>query len=179
MQKLFAIRRWVSVVLMMALALSLASVGAADAKAPGTSDRTGDLNLSLNFGAIVAEGPHQDIVWFGAATFDEVDYGVVYYTVTTHGSEVTSHWTETWAMFDYHEDLFVVDQGVLIGFNPGEAVLSGTDSGMTHWKNFTWVGNGTIDMANGPFEEWEGHRTHISGDFDLAAGTASGTVRFN
>jgi hypothetical protein len=172
-------KRWFTVVLVMVLALSFVSVGAAGAKAPGTGDRTGDLNLWLNWGAIVGEGPHQDIVWFGTATFDDVDYGVVYYTVTTHGSEVTSHWTETWDMYDYHEALFLIDEGVLIGFNPGEAVVSGTDSGMTHWKNFTWVGNGSIDMANAPFEEWEGHRTHISGDFDLAAGTASGTVRFN
>ena len=179
MKKLFAKKRWSSVVLVMALALSLASVGVAGAKAPGTPDRTGDLNLLLNWGAITGEGPHQDIVWFGTATFDDVDYGVVYYTVTTHRSEVTSHWTETWDMFDYDEELFVIVEGVLTGFNPGEAVVSGTDSGMTHWKKFTWVGNGSIDMANAPFEEWEGHRTNISGDFDLAAGTAFGTVRFN
>ena len=50
---------------------------------------------------------------------------------------------------------------------------------MTHWKEFTWEGNGYIKTAEAPFEEWEGRRTHTSGIFDFAAGTGTGTVRFN
>ncbi len=176
-------RRSLSVVLALTLALSLMSVGAASAKAPGTGDRTGDLVLSLNFGVFPpGAGPHQDIVWFGTVTFDEGTFGVVYYTVTTHGSEVVSHWTETWEMHEYHDDLFVVaeDSGVLEEFNPIDGpVVVGTDSGMTHWKKLTWVGNGSVDEAIAPFEQWQGRTTHIAGSFNLVEGTATGTVRLN
>ncbi|MDX2466150.1 MAG: hypothetical protein QNL12_02460, partial [Acidimicrobiia bacterium] len=130
------------VVLLMALALLLVSVGAVSAKAPGTGDRTGDLDLLLNPGVFAPVGPYDGIVWYGTVEFDEVEYGIVYRTVPTHANEVASHWTETWEMYRPGEYTFFDADGVLTGFvTTGDPVVSATDKGMTHWKNFTWVGN--------------------------------------
>ena len=75
---------------------------------------------------------------------------------------------------------FVVDAGVLTEFvTTGGPVVSGFDKGMTHWMNFTWVGNGPVAMAKAPFDKWEGRRAHTEGDFDPFAGTGTGAIRFN
>ena len=168
------------VVLLMTLALLLVSVGAVSAKAPGTGDRTGDLDLLLNFGAFAPGGPYDGIVWYGTVEFDEGEYGIVYRTIPTHANEVASHWTETWEMYRPGEYTFSVTDGVLTGFvTTGDPVVSVFDEGMTHWKNFTWVGNGLVVMAEEPFDEWEGRRAHTKGDFDPVGGTGTGTIRFN
>ncbi len=173
-------KRKLSIVLTIVMALTVLSVAPASAKAPGTVDRTGDLALLLNFGAFAPEGPYEGIVWYGTVEFDDVEYGIVYRTVTTHANEVASHWTETWEMYRPGEYAFVVDTGVLTGFvTTGAPVVSGFDKGMTHWKNFTWVGNGWVDVAEAPFNEWEGRRVHTKGAFDPVLGTGTGTIRFN
>jgi hypothetical protein len=107
-------------------------------------------------------------------------YGIVYFTVTTHGSAVVSHWVEDWEIYENSDDLFDVDAGgVLQGFNPlaSDPLVEGFDAGMTHWKKFTWVGNGFVETATGPFAEWEGRRVHTEGSFAFPFG--SGIVRFN
>jgi hypothetical protein len=164
-------------VLVMVLALSLVSAGAVSAKAPDMGDRTGVLDLSVNLGAFPPAVPLDGIVWYGTVTFDEGEYGIVFRTVTTHRNEVVSHWTETFDIYDVWE--FTAPTGVLEGFTHGDPVVSGTDKGMTHWKNFTWVGNGSVDMAKAPFAQWEGRNVHISGEFDFELFTGDGVVRFN
>lgn len=186
-------RRAVSVVLALVLALMLVSVGAVVAKAPGTGDRTGDMELVLNFGAFaVPPIEFSDVTWIGTITFgegeDEVVYGMAFFL--TPGKPhpvkplpVVTHWTEDWAVYELDTFDYGFTGPVLTTFDPGEPVLWGHDSGMTHWKNFTWTGNGHVSGAESPFEEWMGSRTHATGDFgvDFVEGTswAAGTLRFN
>jgi hypothetical protein len=168
-------RRALSVVLVLVLALMLVSVGAVGAKAPGTGDRSGDLALFPAGG-----GTFSDVAWTGTVTFDGVPYGIAFFVELGPETGAVAHWTEDFVI--YMSDDFTFDVTatgpVLIGV-PDDPVLWAHDSGITHWKNFTWLGNGQVDEALDPFAEWQGARTHISGQFDFANLPATGTLRFN
>ncbi|MDH3261423.1 MAG: hypothetical protein OEM84_10685 [Acidimicrobiia bacterium] len=95
------------------------------AKAPDTGDRTGELDLMVNLGAVPpnvgtpAGGDYQDIVWYGTVTFDEGTYGIVYYAETISGmGKVVSHWIEDWEIYEDYPGLFTVVDGVLTDFDP-------------------------------------------------------------
>ena len=173
-------RRRSVLVLVLVLALSLVMVGAVNAKPPSFGDRTGDLDLSLNYGAIPPSIPHDGIVWYGTVEFDGIEYGIVYRTVTTHASEVVSHWTETWEMYAPGTYEFFSAGGVLTNFvTTADPLVVGRDEGITHWKKFTWLGNGPITDATGVFDHWEGRRTHTKGVFNPLEGWGIGTLRIN
>lgn len=186
-------RRALSLVLGLVLAVMLVSVGTVGAKAPGTSDRTGDLSLWPHAGFGVAEADFPGVAWWGTATFDDVTYGMAFFLTPGKAHPVKSppfgddpavvtHWTEDFEI--YADAGFVLDPttGYLTAL-PGTTVLWGHDAGTTHWKNFTWLGNGRVDVGEGPFTAWDGRKTHISGSFGSVfadpPSPATGTLRFN
>ena len=64
----------------LVLTLMVMSTGAANAEAaPGASDRTGDMDLVLNFGALL-DPPIQfsEVTWIGTIDFDDVTYGIAF-----------------------------------------------------------------------------------------------------
>lgn len=173
-------------VLALALALTAVSVTAAGAKAPGTSDRSGELVLELNFGAF-ADPPiaYSEVTWIGTVEFDHGVYGIAYFLSPGNASDVVSHWTEAWEIYEFDpgQPFYEFSGPVLTMFDPGEPLLVAHDAGITHWKNFTWIGNGRVDSAASAFAEWEGRNTHTSGGFTLSfdppMGSAEGILRFN
>jgi hypothetical protein len=169
-------------VLVAVVVLALAAVGAVEAKAPDMGDRSGDLNLALNLGAVIGEppAPLDGITWYGTVEFDEVLYDIVYRTSPPVGNEVVTHWAESWQVFNLGEAGLVIDAGVVTDYD-AEAVplMVGVDTGITHMKNSTWMGNGPIRMASGPFALWEGRQSHTWGDIDFATLTGVGTLRLN
>jgi hypothetical protein len=167
--------------LVMVLVLSLATAGAVQAKAPSMGDRSGDLDLSLNVGALSpVPGPLDGITWYGTVVFDGVPYDIVYRTTPPEGNLVVTHWAESWEVFYLGEAGIVVEFGVVTAWDD-EAVplMTGFDTGITHLKNSTWLGNGPVPTAEGPFAQWEGHRAHTRGDIDFATLTGTGTLRLN
>ncbi len=164
------------------LVLSLATVGAVQAKAPDMGDRSGDLDLVLNLGAVIGEppAPLDGITWYGTVEFDEVLYDIVYRTSPPEGNDVVTHWAESWEVFALGDAGLVVVGGVVTGFDAGAVpLMAGFDAGITHMKNATWHGNGPVLTSVGPFAQWDGHRAHTWGDIDFATLTATGTLRLN
>ncbi len=165
--------------LVMVLALSLVS-GAVSAKAPDMGDRTGEMDLEFNLG-FTDPG---DIAWIGTIEFDHVEYAIAFFFYPGHASKVVSHWTETFEIYEYDVDApcFEMVSGVL-EFDCEDPVLVAHDKGITHLKKLTWLGNGSVDEAHGPFAEWDGRNTKIKGDFTLypflAPHLAEGILRFN
>lgn len=161
-------RRALLVVLVMVLALSLVSAAAVGAKPPSMGDRTGEMDLELNLG-FSSPG---EIAWIGTIEFDHGVYAIAFFFYPGHASEVVSHWTET---FEIYEDA----QCFETTFDCEDPVLVGHDKGITHLKKLTWLGNGSVDEANGDFAEWDGRNTQIKGDFSFVTFKAEGTLRFN
>jgi hypothetical protein len=179
-------RRALLVVLVMVLALSLVSATAVGAKPPSMGDRTGEMDLEFNLG-FPAEGPG-GIAWIGTIEFDHGVYAIAFFFYPGPASKVVSHWTETFKIYEYDAlaPCFEMTGPFLTTFACGEPVLVGHDKGITHLKKLTWLGNGSVDEASGPFEEWDGRNTKIKGDFTLNPSfdifvpyTAEGTLRFN
>ena len=175
-------KRALTVVLVLVLALMLVSVGAVGAKAPGTSDRTGEMDLEFNLGF----GGPGDIAWIGTIEFDHGIYAIAFFFYPGHASEVVSHWAGDFEIYEYdaEEPCFAMPGGVLASFACGDPLLVGHDKGITHLKNLTWLGNGSVDEAYGPFAEWDGRNVQEGGDFTFypdipAPHTAEGTLRFN
>jgi hypothetical protein len=173
-------KRRTMVLLVTVLVLSLATAGAVQAKAPSMGDRSGDLDIALNLGAVIAV-PLDGITWHGTVVFDEVPYDIVYRTTPPEGNEVVTHWAESWEVFNFDEAGIVVDSsGVVTAYDENAVpLMTGFDTGITHMKNSTWLGNGPVLTADGPFAQWEGHRAHTKGDVDFATLTGTGTLRLN
>lgn len=170
------------VVLVLVLALMLVSTAAVGAKPPSMGDRTGEMDVAFNLGF----GGPGEIAWIGTIEFDHGVYAMAFFFYPGPASTVVSHWTET---FEIYEDAecFEMTDGVLTTFDCVDPVLVGHDEGITHLKKLTWVGNGSVDEAYGPFAEWDGRNTKAKGDFTLnplfpdafVPDTAEGTLRFN
>ena len=174
-------QRRTMLLLVTVLVLSLATAGAVQAKAPSMGDRSGDLDISLNFGALSpVPGPLDGITWYGTVMFDGVPYDIVYRTTPPVGNEVVTHWSEPWEVFAFGDAGIVAPSGVVIGYDADAVpLMTGFDAGITHMKNATWLGNGPVLTADGPFAQWEGHRAHTRGDVDLATLSGTGTLRLN
>lgn len=163
------------------LALSLVSATAAGANPPNMGDRTGEMDLEFNLGY---PGPG-GIAWIGTIEFDHGLYAIAFYFYPGHATEVVTHWTETFELYEYDasDPCFEMEEGVLTTFECDSAVLVAHDKGITHLKKQTWLGTGAVDEAYGPFSEWDGHNTKIKGDFTFypfgAPQGAEGTLRFN
>ena len=124
--------------------------------------------------------PLDGITWYGTVEFDEVLYDVVYRTSPRVGNDVVTHWAETWQVFNHGEAGLVVANGFVTGYDASAVpLMAGFDTGTTHMKNSTWMGNGPVLTASGPFAMWEGRQSHTWGDIDFAALTGVGTLRLN
>jgi hypothetical protein len=154
------------------------------AKKPSMGDRTGEMDLVFNLGF---PGPG-GIAWVGTIEFDHGTYAMAFFFYPGHASKVVSHWTETFEIYNYDttDPCFEMTGPVLTTFECGDPVLIGHDKGITHLKKLTWLGNGSVDEAYGPFAEWDGRNTKIKGDFTLNPAfdifvpyTGEGTLRFN
>jgi hypothetical protein len=172
-------RRRTLFVLVAALVLMVAVAGTVQAKAPDMGDRSGDLDIALNLGAVLGT-PLDGITWYGTVEFDEVLYDIVYRTSPPEGNEVVTHWAESWEIFYLGGAGLVVEEGFVIGFDDTAVpLMSGFDTGITHAKNATWLGNGPVLTASGPFAMWEGRQSHTRGDIDFTTLTGEGVLRLN
>ena len=176
-------RRKALFVLIAVVVLSLAAAGAVQAKAPDMGDRSGDLDLALNLGAVVGEppAPLDGITWYGTVEFDGMLYDIVYRTSPPEGNNVVTHWGESWHVFALGEAGVVVNSlGVVTAFDDQAVpLMTGIDKGITHMKRSIWHGSGPILSADGPFAQWEGHQSRTWGDIDFTTLTAIGTLRLN
>ena len=173
-------RRRAVLVLVLVLVLSLAAAGTVQAKAPSMGDRSGDLVLALNVGAVVAV-PLDGITWYDTVEFDGVLYDIVYRTSPPEGNDVVTHWAESWQVFALGEaGIEVNSSGIVTDFSDQAVpLMTGFDTGITHMKRLIWHGNGPILSADGPFAQWEGHQSRTWGDIDFSTLTAVGTLRLN
>ncbi|MGI9585188.1 MAG: hypothetical protein ACR2N7_06310, partial [Acidimicrobiia bacterium] len=158
-------KRRTTLLLVTVLVLSVATAGAVQAKAPGMGDRSGDLDLALNLGAVLPGSvPLDGITWYGTIVFDSVPYDIVYRTTEPVGNDVVTHWSETWEVFEPGKAGILVELGVVVGYDAAAVpLMTGFDKGITHLKKAMWIGNGPVLTADGPFAQWEGHRAHTKG----------------
>jgi hypothetical protein len=163
--------------LVTVLVLSLATAAAVQAKAPSMGDRSGVLDLTLNLGdSLLPAG----ITWYGTVVFDEVTYDIVYWDTNPEATGVVTHWSESWEVFDFGIGLKGNEGGVVTGYDDTAVpLMTGVDAGITHVNNATWLGNGPVLTAEGPFAQWEGHRAHTRGIVDWGTFTGTGTLRLN
>ncbi|MDH3249325.1 MAG: hypothetical protein OEQ47_10205 [Acidimicrobiia bacterium] len=125
-----------------------------------------------------------EISWFGTVEIGDATYGMALYPglgrVTGEGTVV--HYVEGWTVwteeftltFDSGAGMYSVDD-----CTPGEAVLSGTDSGLWTARTGKFRSNGIVDEASAPFEGWLGRHVHQDGVIGLIDfGDLSGVVGF-
>jgi hypothetical protein len=100
------------------------------------------------------------IAWYGTLTVDEATFGMALYFADTpaviHGNSY--HYVEGFKVFTgQFSDPLGTD------CEPGDVVLSGTDSGSSSLANAKFRSMGTVDEAAGYFEGWEGRRIYQDG----------------
>lgn len=175
-------KRKLSVVLAMVVALTLISIVPVSAKAP----LTGEMELDFNLGFGDGTTPFPQFSWVGTVTIDGHEYGMSFEPVGTgkpfsSDPNTTVHFfEEIWTIY---EGEVTFDGGVLTEFDPGPVVLRGYDVGITNLANNKYHMNGSVEEAASPFEEWVGRNVHMSGDvlwYPFGAPQfAPGTFRIN
>jgi hypothetical protein len=88
--------------------------------------------------------------WVGTITFGTETYGVRYKSVGDPPPPPPR-------AFVFDERFEIWDEG----FNT--LYLEGPDAGVVPCGNNTFVANGKVEIANGPFEMWRGRNVHTSG----------------
>ncbi len=152
-----------SVVFLLAVALSAAWVVPASAKAP----LVGQMDLQFNK---AWPGPQADIPdWVGTITIDGEEYGMAFFALgsgkpfESDPSTSVHFFEEIWTIYDELDFEFDEETSALTRFEPGNVVLSGPDYGISNLVNLKYHMNGSVDEAAGPFAEWLGRNVHISG----------------
>lgn len=65
---------------------------------------------------------------------------------------------EIWRIYEFEGGNYTVE-----GFAPADLVMEGHDTGITNIKNSKYHMNGSVDVAEDPFEEWIGRSVHMRG----------------
>jgi hypothetical protein len=180
-------KRKLSVVFTVVAALMLASVVPAGAKAP----LTGDMELQFNLGFGNPAAPQPSISWVGTIELDGELYGMAFFPTgsgkpfVSDPSESVHFFREDWKIYAVGgPDFYEFEDGVLTRFEPPAVVLEGYDQGVLTSRNDNYHGNGVVEGATAPFEEWLGRHVQMNGDgiewYDFGAPRfTSGTFRFN
>lgn len=138
-----------------------------NAKQPVRGDQTMVLNEdpdTLELGFYGCDG----ISWFGSIEIDETIYGMALYplALNVNASGTLFHYEEGWKVWD-EEFTLTYDEGAqryyLDSCEPGDVLLSGTDSGVWTAKTGKFRSNGTVEDAMEPFGDWLGRHVHQDG----------------
>jgi hypothetical protein len=147
--------------------VGLIAVGPAGAKQPERGDQTMVLNedpatLELGFYGC------SEISWFGSVEIDDTTYGMALYPlpgrVTADGK--VFHYEEGWKIWTEEFTLSyddVAERYNLDDCEPGDNVLSGTDSGVWTAGTGKFRSNGVVEDALDPFDDWLGRHVHQDG----------------
>jgi hypothetical protein len=114
--------------------------------------------------------PFPPYFWNGTITIDGVQYGMRFLSLTPpRGSSGAFPFKERFEIWD-------------IGFT--SLLIEGPNHGVVSFANDRFRSNGKIEVANAPFEMWDGRNVHISGIVtwaieDILPASATGTFRIN
>lgn len=171
-------KRRLSTVLAIVVALTLVSVAPVSADEPLVGDMELEFNLEFGTGLFPA------ISWVGTVDFDGDVYGIAFFPTGAKDVGTVHHFWEDWAIYPYDagDPFFTFTGGVLTEFAPEPPVLEGYDRG-TAMKNNRYRMNGSVTGVADPFEEWLGRNVHMSGVIEWyefgAPHFAPGTFRVN
>ena len=178
-------RKKLLVILAVVVVLAVVVAAPVSAEKPAPTLR-GDQLMVLNQDPVTGEfGLYgcEEISWFGSIDIEGTTYGMALYPLPGRTTGTVLHYEEGWKVWT---DEFTLTDGVLDTCEPGEYLLSGTDTGAGSFKNGTFRSNGTVDEAFEPFAEWLGRLVHQDGvmgpvDFDGLVGVFgfNGDLRLN
>jgi len=185
-------RRKLLVLLAVIVVFAVVAAAPVSAKKPAPNLR-GDQTMVLNQLPDGSFGLYgcPELSWFGSITIEETTYGMALYPLPGRvtGNGTILHYEEGWKVWTREFTLTYDDEDewyYLDDCDPGEYVLSGTDSGVGSFKNDKFRSNGTVDEAFDPFAEWLGRRVHQDGtiglvDFESLSGVLGfyGDLRLN
>lgn len=83
-------------------------------------------------------------------------YGITYEVLETSGNPAN--------IIQLNEKFFIYDPGS--DRETGPVYLTGTNSGIIH-KMESFLTNGVVESAAGPFEAWEGRSVHVRGEISF------------
>ena len=154
-------RRFFMVLSASVLMLTVAAVGAVDAKAPERGDQVMVLNQNPATGEFGAFGC-SDISWFGTIELAGTTYGMALYPLPgrSTGQGTILQYEELWKVWT---GSFTITNGSLEVCEPGEVVLAGVDTGTASFRTGKFRSNGTVDGASDPFADWLGRKVHQDG----------------
>jgi hypothetical protein len=115
-----------------------------------------------------------DYYWNGIITIDGEPYGMRFLSLTPPRGYSGA--------FPFKERFEIYENGFL-GV-PEHLLLEGPNHGVVSFANDRFRANGKIEVANAPFEMWDGRNVHISGIVtwaieDILPAGATGTFRIN
>lgn len=151
--------------LVAALTLTMVVATPATAKKPVVGEMDLEFNL-LYDGSTDLSIP----TWVGTITFDDDEYGMAFFPTgsgkpfDTDPNLNVHFFEEVWVVYETLDSEF--DNGALVKFEPGDVVLQGVDSGITNITASKYHMTGTVDIAEGPFEAWEGRKVYMRGSID-------------
>jgi hypothetical protein len=155
-------RRRLTLVLVMLVALSLAVAAPATAKKPFRA--TTEHDFMATHGIIRVVPVPQVLGWQGTITGDiegciewwfDLDPGMVPTGQVTHYNETV--------------EVHAGDCPAVVGPATGDVILAADGSGTTtvrHMRNSIWRANGTVTVAEGEYAGWLGRKVHESGRFE-------------
>lgn len=144
-------KKKLTVLLAMALALSI--VSAPPAVARGHRALVGPMELEFNLGFGDPAAPYPEITWVGTVEFKGELYGIAFFP--TWGKDVKNlHlFREIWKVYPYDESdpFFEFEEGLLTEFSPEAPLMVGHDAGISNLKTNRYWAVGRVDEAAGPF----------------------------
>ncbi len=157
-------KKRVAVLLGAVSLLMLVSVTPSVAKAPLEGMIHAQFNLAW-------PGPDQTDIpdWIGTIAIDGQEYGIAFFRVGNgkpfeeDPSAQVVFFEEVWRIYDSLTYEFDAGGGLVL-FEPGEVVLSGTNSGVVTVANSKFHWTGSVVEAAEPYAEWLGRRAYGSGD---------------
>ena len=140
-------RKKLLVILAVVVVLAVVVAAPVSAEKPAPTLR-GDQLMVLNQDPVTGEfGLYgcEEISWFGSIDIKGTTYGMALYPLPGRTTGTVLHYEEGWKVWT---DEFTLTDGVLDTCEPGEYLLSGTDTGAGSFKNGTFRSNGTVDEAS-------------------------------
>lgn len=153
-------KRRLSIVLVLVLALTMVIVAPAGAKKPLGGNMELEFNLAFN-----PEGSGTELItWVGTVELEDELYGIAFFPTAEKNVGTVHHFWEDWKIYPYDqgEPFFAFTGGVLTEFEPYDPVLEGSDRGVST-LNDKYHMNGRVEGAAAPFEEWLGRSVHMKG----------------
>jgi hypothetical protein len=150
---------------MVATVAIVASMSVAPSVASGTTTATQDCWFNLG---ILSDASAPS--WVCRLDFGEVDYWAAAFPVGSGKAFATTpngpaiFFEEIVEIYDSLD--FAQPNGVVTSFSPGTVLFRGVDSGVVNAAGNWYIGNGSVELAVGPFAGLEGHTYHAGGPIE-------------